>query len=112
MQPPDRVSLQDGVKDRPALGRTHAERARELRLVGWPAGVDQRPRDAVPHPVGDSAARHLGPAAGHPLDPPRRLERALCLLALQPLPRGLGVEERLRLGDDLVLPGVVAGTLP
>src|SRR6186997_2661672 len=41
------------------------------------------------------------------LDRSRPLQGTIHLLALQPRPRGFGVEERLRLAEDLVLPGVV-----
>src|SRR5712691_10985540 len=41
------------------------------------------------------------------LDFPRRLQGAIPLLVLEPLPRGVRVEERLLLAEDLVFPGVV-----
>src|SRR3984893_10026376 len=41
------------------------------------------------------------------LDLSRRLPRSIPLLGLEPLPRGVGVDERLLLAEDLVLPGVV-----
>src|SRR5882672_682976 len=44
---------------------------------------------------------------GPPLDLPRRLQGAVPLLVLEPLPRGVRVEERLLLTEDPVLPGVV-----
>src|SRR6185436_9149744 len=41
------------------------------------------------------------------LERSRPLQGPIRLLALQPRLRGFGVEERLRLAEDLVLPGVV-----